>query len=50
MPPPTARLPAGPVATIITGRTPDRGLFTRVVSGQDVTLGNATERGQRHDG
>ncbi|WP_296763293.1 hydroxyectoine utilization dehydratase EutB [Sediminimonas sp.] len=43
------RLPAGPVATIITGRNPDMGLFTRVMTGQDVTLGDVTVEGQRHD-
>lgn len=33
-------LAPGPVATILTGRNPDMGLFTRVVTGQDVVLGS----------
>jgi threonine dehydratase len=37
--------PDGPVATVITGRNPDMALFTRVVTGQDVTLGDYTIRG-----
>ena len=42
------KLADGPVATIITGRNPDMGLFTRVVTGQDVCLGDVTVKGQRH--
>ncbi len=42
------KLADGPVATIITGRNPDMGLFTRVVTGQDVQLGDVTVKGQRH--
>ena len=37
---------AGPVATIITGRNPDMGLFTRVVTGQDVVLGDYVVKGR----
>jgi threonine dehydratase len=42
------RLPPadGPVATIVTGRNLDMALFTRVVTGQDVTLGDYTVRGR----
>lgn len=36
----------GPVATIVTGRNPDMEMFTRVVTGQDVTLGAYTVPGQ----
>lgn len=38
----------GPVATIITGRNVDMEVFTRVVTGQDVTLGELTIRGSRY--
>ncbi|KUF12323.1 hydroxyectoine utilization dehydratase EutB [Pseudoponticoccus marisrubri] len=37
--------PEGPTATIITGRNPDMGLFTRVITGQDVVLGDLTVKG-----
>jgi len=30
----------GPVATVVTGRNVDMEVFTRVVTGQDVTLGD----------
>ena len=42
------RLPplAGPVATIITGRNVDMDQFTRVVTGQPVTLGDLTVAGR----
>jgi len=36
----------GPVATVITGRNPDMDVFTRVVTGQDVTLGDYTVKGR----
>jgi len=36
---------AGPTATIITGRNPDMAMFTRVISGQDVHLGNKVVEG-----
>jgi len=39
----------GPTATIITGRNPDMELFTRVVSGQDVTLGDVTVKGRAYE-
>ncbi|MDU8910779.1 hydroxyectoine utilization dehydratase EutB [Aestuariicoccus sp. MJ-SS9] len=35
----------GPTATVITGRNADMDLFTRVVTGQDVVLGDLTLRG-----
>ncbi|MGR3455598.1 hydroxyectoine utilization dehydratase EutB [Pseudooceanicola sp.] len=35
----------GPVATILTGRNVDMEQFTRVVTGQDVTLGDLTVKG-----
>lgn len=40
--------PKGPVATIITGRNVDMEVFTRVVTGQDVTLGDLTIKGRRY--
>jgi threonine dehydratase len=41
------RLPAlrGPVATVITGRNVDMGVFTDVVTGQDVRLGDLVLKG-----
>lgn len=38
--------PKGPVATIITGRNVDMAVFTRVVTGQDVTLGDLRIEGR----
>ena len=38
----------GPTATIITGRNPDMEMFTRVVSGQDVHLGDKMIEGKRY--
>ncbi len=38
----------GPVATILTGRNVDMAQFTRVVTGQDVTLGEMTVKGVPH--
>jgi threonine dehydratase len=38
----------GPTATILTGRNLDMGLFTRVVTGQDVTLGDLTLKGEAY--
>ena len=42
------RLPPvkGPVATLITGRGVDMEVFTRIVTGQDVTLGDLTIKGR----
>ena len=40
--------PNGPVATIITGRNPDMEMFTRVVTGQDVRLGDMVLEGRRY--
>jgi len=39
----------GPVATILTGRNLDMGLFTRVVTGQDVVLGEYLIEGRPYD-
>ncbi|MFP4404485.1 hydroxyectoine utilization dehydratase EutB [Rhodosalinus sp.] len=36
----------GPIATVVTGRNLDMALFTRVVTGQDVTLGDHRVRGR----
>ncbi|MXN65542.1 hydroxyectoine utilization dehydratase EutB [Stappia sp. GBMRC 2046] len=40
--------PKGPVATIITGRNVDMEVFTQVVTGRDVTLGDLTIKGRRY--
>lgn len=39
----------GPTATIITGRNLDMPTFTRIVTGQDVTLGDLTVKGRPYD-
>ncbi|NHQ75169.1 hydroxyectoine utilization dehydratase EutB [Roseovarius gahaiensis] len=39
----------GPTATIITGRNLDMPTFTRIVTGQDVTLGDVTVKGKPYD-
>jgi len=36
----------GPTATIITGRNLDMDMFTRIVTGQDVQLGDTTIKGR----
>lgn len=36
----------GPTATIITGRNLDMGVFTRIMTGQDVQLGDVTVKGK----
>ena len=38
----------GPTATIVTGRNLDMEMFTRVVTGQDVQLGDVTVKGKRY--
>lgn len=38
----------GPAATIITGRNLDMEMFTRVITGQDVHLGDTVIRGRRY--
>jgi threonine dehydratase len=38
--------PRGPTATIITGRNLDMDMFTRIVTGQDVQLGDTTIKGR----
>ncbi|WP_217693538.1 hydroxyectoine utilization dehydratase EutB [Rhodovulum sp. ES.010] len=40
------RVGPGPVATILTGRNLDMALFTRMVTGQDVALGDYTVKGR----
>ena len=35
----------GPVAVLVTGRNVDMRVFTRIVTGQDVTLGDLVVRG-----
>ncbi len=41
-------LPQGPTATIITGRNLDMAMFTRVVTGQDVILGDKVIEGKTY--
>jgi len=36
----------GPTATIVTGRNLDMGVFTRIITGQDVRLGDVTVKGK----
>ena len=38
----------GPTATIVTGRNLDMTIFTRIVCGQDVTIGDVTVKGVPH--
>jgi threonine dehydratase len=38
----------GPIATIITGRNLDMGIFTRIVSGEDVVIGDLTVKGRAY--
>jgi len=40
--------PKGPVAAVITGRNLDMELFTTIVTGGDVRLGDKTVKGRRH--
>lgn len=40
--------PAGPVATILTGRNLNMATFARIVSGQDIQIGNLTLKGQSY--
>lgn len=41
-------LPAGPVATVVTGRNTDMAQFTRVVTGADLELGDLTVQGKSY--
>ncbi len=41
--------PRGPVATTITGRNLDMSVFTKVVTGQDVQLGDVTVMGRAYE-
>lgn len=38
----------GPTATIITGRNPDMASFTRIMTGEDVALGDVILKGRRY--
>jgi threonine dehydratase len=40
--------PRGPTATVITGRNLDMEMFTRVVTGQDIQLGDVTVKGKAY--
>ncbi len=40
---------SGPIATIITGRNLDMSVFTRIVNGQSVTLGDYTVKGHTYE-
>ena len=40
--------PAGPVATILTGRNLDMGLFHRLMAGDDIRLGDKLLKGKRY--
>lgn len=40
--------PRGPTGTIVTGRNLDMGLFTRIMAGEDITLGDRVLKGKRH--
>ncbi|WP_299362739.1 hydroxyectoine utilization dehydratase EutB [uncultured Paracoccus sp.] len=42
------RAGGGPLATIVTGRNVDMSLFTRIIAGQDVTIGDRTVRGRAY--
>ena len=42
------RAQSGPMATIVTGRNLDMEVFTRIVTGQDVTLGDLTVKGRAY--
>ncbi len=38
----------GPAGTIVTGRNLDMGLFTKIMAGEDVTIGDLTVKGKRY--
>ena len=40
--------PSARMGTVVTGRNVDMEQFTRVVTGQDVTLGDVTVKGGHH--
>lgn len=42
-------LGAGPAATVVTGRNVDMATFTRVVTGQDIALGDYRVKGRAYD-
>jgi threonine dehydratase len=39
----------GPVATVITGRNVDMGVFNRIMAGDDIVLGDVTVKGRTYD-
>ncbi|PKP85421.1 MAG: hydroxyectoine utilization dehydratase EutB, partial [Alphaproteobacteria bacterium HGW-Alphaproteobacteria-2] len=41
-------LPPGPVATIITGRNLDMALFSKIMAGEDVSIGDLTVKGRAY--
>ena len=41
-------VPDGPVGTIVTGRNLDMGVFTRIMAGEDVEIGDLTVKGRRY--
>ena len=41
--------PEGPIATILTGRNLDMTVFTRIMAGEDIELGDMTLTGKRYD-
>lgn len=40
--------PKGPVGTIVTGRNLDMGVFTKIVAGEDVVIGDLTVKGRAY--
>lgn len=40
----------GPTATIITGRNLDMDVFTQIIAGQDIALGDYCVKGERYGG
>ncbi len=41
--------PRGPTGTIVTGRNLDMHIFTRIMTGEDIELGDRTVKGHRYD-
>lgn len=40
---------SGPTATVITGRNTDMAVFTSIMNGEDIVLGDVTVKGTRHE-
>ena len=38
----------GPIATVITGRNVDMSMYTSIINGRDIELGNCIIRGQKY--